>query len=90
MGCDNLKSVTIGKNIKRIYPNVFDGAKKLKVLKIKSKKLTAKKIKNSLRNSAVEKVIILKSAQKKIKIYKEIFTKKIAGASHELTVAKSK
>ena len=76
--------------MKRIDADAFNSCKKLRVLKIKSKKLTKKKIKNCLAGSKVKTVIILKAAQSRFKHYKKIFTKKNTGASNKLTVKKSK
>ena len=89
-GYDKLETVVIGENVVKISPDAFSGCEKLKVLKIKSKKLTKKKIKNCLRGSKIDTIIILKKAWRKFKFYKKIFTKKNTGASDKLTVKKGK
>ncbi len=88
VGYDKLKSVTIGKNVKKLDKNAFAGADNLKTIRVKTKKLTAKKVKGSLSNSKVAMVIVLKPAWEKYKYYKKIFTKKITGAPKELSVKK--
>ena len=77
-----IKSVTIGKNITKIGKNAFSGSSVTK-LTVKSKKLTKKSVKGSLKNSKI-KTIKVKVGNKKlnkqyIKKYKKIFTKKNAG-----------
>ena len=88
VGYDKLKSVTIGKNVKKLDKNAFAGADNLKTIRVKTKKLTAKKVKGSLANSEVSTVAVLKPAHKRYKYYKKIFTKKITGAPKELSVKK--
>ncbi|MBQ7636303.1 MAG: leucine-rich repeat protein, partial [Lachnospiraceae bacterium] len=90
IGNDKLRTVRIGKNVKRLSPYAFAGCKKLTTIKVRSKKLTAKKIKNSLKDSSVDTVIILKKAEPKFRTYKKIFTQKITGAAGKLTVKRNK
>ena len=75
-------TVTLGPKVKKISPNAFKNTK-IKKIVIKTKKLKAKTVKNSLKGSKVKtiKVSIGKKATNKkyVKIYKKIFTKKIAG-----------
>ena len=76
-GYDKLKSVVIGKNVKRIDKGAFSGCKNLKTLSINTKKLTAKKIKSMLKSSAVKTMYV---PADKIQKYKKIFTKKITAS----------
>ena len=46
--CKNLTSITIEKNVSKIGSKAFYNCKKLKNIKIKSKKLTLKKVGNRL------------------------------------------
>ena len=87
-GYDHLRSVTIGKNVRSMKANAFYGCDKLSTLKIKSRKLTAKKIKGSLKGSSINKIIILKPATDKYSYYKKIFNKNISKASHAVLVIK--
>ena len=89
VGYDKLKSVTIGKNVKKLDKNAFAGADKLKTIRVKTKRLTAKKVKGSLANSEVSTVVVLKPAHKRYKYYKKIFTKKVTGAAKEPLVKKA-
>ena len=90
VGYDKLTTVTLGKNIKKLDKNAFGGAVKLRVVRIKTTKLTKKKIKGCFADSKVDTVIILKPAHGKFKYYKKIFTQKITGSAGALTVKKSK
>ena len=90
VGYDKLTTVTLGKNVKKLNKNAFAGANRLRAVKVKTKKLTEKKIKGCLSGSEVDTVIVLKSAYEKFNYYKKIFTKKITGASGALSVKKSK
>ena len=85
-GQENLRMVIIGKNVKRISPYAFYGCEKLTTLKVKSRMLTVKKIKNCLKGSSVDTVVVLKRAHGKFTRYKKIFTKKITGASKKVAV----
>ena len=89
-GQDGLRTVIIGKNLKRISPYAFYGCKKLKVLRVRSRSLTAKKIRNCLKGSGIDRVVVLRKAHNKFKFYKKIFTKKITGASSKLSVTRQK
>ena len=77
-----LTSVTLGPKVKKIKKNAFRGTK-IKTVTVKTKKLTAKSVKGSLKGSKVKKVKVKvgkKSVNKKyVKKYKKIFTKKNAG-----------
>ena len=72
-GCKKLKSVTIGKNVKAIGKNAFRGARKLKRINIKSKKLTFVG-KNAIKG--IYKKAKIKVPKKKLKKYKKLFSKK--------------
>lgn len=79
----NIRTVTIGKNVKKIKQNAFKGSKVTKLI-IKTKKLTNKaSVKGSLKGSKVKTVQVKvgkKSVNKKyVKKYKKVFTKKNAG-----------
>ena len=87
-GCSGLRTVTIGANVSRIKASAFSGCSKLKTLKIRTPKLTRKKIKNSLRGSGVRTIRLLKKARNKYRYYRKIFTKKITGAPKKLKVRK--
>lgn len=82
-GYGKLRSVTIGKNVKKIGKSAFKGCKKLKTITIQSKKLTKKGIKHSLRDSYIKTIRVpLDMAEK----YKGIFKKKNVGSKNEITV----
>lgn len=86
-GYDKLESVIVGKNVKKIGKNAFDGCEKLKTLAVRSKKLTAKNIKGSLGKSAVKTVVVPTDV---LDIYRIVFTKKNTGSSGKLTVKAQK
>ena len=77
-----IRTVTIGKNVKKIKKNAFKGSKAIKMI-VKSKKLRKASVKGSLKGSRI-KTIKVKVGKKKdnkkyVKKYKKIFTKKNAG-----------
>ena len=72
----NLKSLTIGKNVKKIGSEAVSKCTKLKTIIVKSKVLTKKNVKNSLKGSSVNTI---KAPKKKIDSYSELFTKANAG-----------
>ena len=77
-----IRTVTIGKNVKTIRKNAFSKSKATKMV-IKTRMLTKKTVKGSLKNSKI-KTVQVKAGKKKenkkyIKKYKKIFTKKNAG-----------
>ena len=78
-----LKTVTIDKNVKTIAARAFEGCVKLKTLTVRSKKLTKKNVKNSLKGSSVKtmKVKVGKAKANKtyVKKYKKVFMKKNCG-----------
>ena len=77
-----IRTVTIGKNVKRIKGKAFAKSKATKLI-IKTKKLTKKSVKGALKGSRIKTVQVKvgsKSQNKKyVKKYKKIFTKKNAG-----------
>ena len=78
-----IRTVTIGKNVKKIKKNTFKGTSVTKLI-VKTKKLTKKSsVKGSLKGSKVKTVQVKvgkKSLNKKyVKKYKKVFTKKNAG-----------
>ena len=75
-GLKNLKAVSIGTKVKRIGAAAFAGDKSLKTLKIKTTKLTAAKVKNSLKGSYITTVKVPAS---KVAAYKKIFTEENCG-----------
>lgn len=75
-GKKNLKSLIIGKNVKKLGAKAFSGCKKLKTITINSSGLSKKNVKGSLKDSSVNTV---KAPAKMIDNYKKIFTKTNAG-----------
>ena len=73
--CKNLSSITIGNNISKIGNKAFYNCKKLKKIKIKSKKLTLKKIGKSAFKKINKKAKISVPKSKK-KSYKKMLTQK--------------
>ena len=75
-------TVTISKNIKKVSSKAFSGSKATKLI-VKSKKLTKKSVKNSLKGSKVKTVKVKVGTWKQnkayVKKYKKIFTKSNAG-----------
>lgn len=77
-----IRTVTIGKNVKKIRKNAFKGSAVTKLI-VKTKKLKKATVKGSLKSSKVKTVQVKvgkKSDNKKyVKAYKKIFTKANAG-----------
>ena len=77
-----IRSVTIGKNVKKIKKNAFRGSSATKMI-IKTKKLKKTSVKGSLKGSKIKNIKVKvgnKSQNKKYaKKYKKIFTKKNVG-----------
>ena len=73
--CKNLTSITIEKNVSKIGSKAFYNCKKLKNIKIKSKKLTLKKVGKSAFKSINKKAKITVPKTKK-KSYKKILVKR--------------
>ena len=77
-----IRKVTIGANVEKIAKNAFKGSKAT-TLVLKTKLLTKKSVKGSLKSSKVKtvqvKVGAKKTNKKYIKSYKKFFTKKNAG-----------
>ena len=77
-----LKSLTIGKNVKKIGSEALSGCTKLKSLTINAKGLKKKNVKDSLKGSAVN---TLKVPAKKADAYKNIFKKANSGKKVKVT-----
>ena len=77
-----IRTVVIGKNVRRIRKNAFANSKVTKLI-VKTKKLTKKNVKGSLKASKIKRMQIKvgskKTNRKYIKKYKKFFTKKNAG-----------
>ena len=77
-----IKTVTVGKNVKKIKKNAFKSSKATKII-VKTKALKKAAVKGSLKGSKVKTVQVKvgsKSQNKKyVKNYKKIFTKSNAG-----------
>ncbi len=74
----------LGSKVKKISPDTFKKYRKVTLIELRTKKLTKKTVKNSLRGSKVKTVKVNVSKKKKankgfVKKYKKIFTKKNAG-----------
>ena len=80
---DNVTTIVIGKNVKKIEKGAFKNYKNVKTLVVKSKKLKKSRIKNSLKGSKIKKVKVdvgkKKTDKKYVRKYKWIFTKKNVG-----------
>ena len=84
---ENIKTVTIGKNVKRINECAFAGAKKLKKLIVMSKKLTKEKTADCLRGSSIKNITVPKD---KLDTYKQVFSKDNSGKKVKVKAKKSK
>ncbi|MBU5430889.1 leucine-rich repeat protein [Kineothrix sp. MSJ-39] len=73
--CKKLKSVTIGKNIKKIGSKAFYNCKNLKKITVKTKKLTTKSVGTRAFGNTYKKVTV-KVPASKYKTYKKLFVKK--------------
>ena len=74
-GCKKMTSATIGKSVSKIGAKAFYGCSKLKTVKIKTTKLTAKKI-GSKAFSKTPKSMKVTIPKKKFKTYKSMLIKK--------------
>jgi hypothetical protein len=77
-GYKNLKTVTIGANVKSIGKNAFSGCKKLATVTIKTTKLTAKKV-GSNAFKGIKSNATIKITKKKYAAYKKFLAKKGLG-----------
>ena len=84
----NQKTITIPATVKiqgkmyqvcKIAAKALKGSKRARTLNIKSTKLTAKGVRNSLKGSKIVTVKLSSGAKKKKKLYKKIFAKKNCG-----------
>ena len=70
-----INEITIGKQIKSIGKNAFDGCENLKKIIIKSEKLEAGNVgKNAFANGSDE--VIVKTSKKKLEAYKKLLKKR--------------
>ena len=83
IACDNLETVVVGKNVKKINDSAFGYSEKLKSITVNSKKLKAKNIKNSFRESNISTVYTHPDI---INDYRKIFTKSNTGNKRNITV----
>ena len=82
-GCTSLTNITIPAKVNKLGKDSFKGTKRLKILIVKTKKLTGKSVRNALKGSKI-KIIRVNVGNKKlnkkyVKKYKKIFTKKNVG-----------
>ncbi|MGI6031928.1 MAG: hypothetical protein ACOX69_00705 [Coriobacteriales bacterium] len=82
-----VRTVTVGKNVKKIAAKAFNGSKVNKVI-LKTKKLTKKSVKGSLKGSKVKTVKVNVGKTKADKKYKKKYTKcfKKANSGKKVTV----
>lgn len=80
-----LKSIIIGKNVKKIGKSAFEGCKKLKTVSVKATKIKSVG-KNAWKNTG--KKVVVKTAKNKVKTYKKAFKK--AGISKKAKFKKVK
>lgn len=89
---DKVKTIVLGKNVKKVSKNAFKKYKKTTTLQVKTKKLTKKSVKGSLKGSKVKTVQVKvgsgKANEKQAKKYAKIFTKANAGKKVKVTWAK--
>ena len=75
--------IILGKKVKKIRKNAFKSFGKVKTLEVRSRKLTGKSVKNSLKGSKIKTVKVRvgskKLNKKYVKKYKKIFRKKNSG-----------
>lgn len=93
-GDSGLRTVSTGAKLKTLGYKALAGTK-VKVLSIKSKKLTEKSVKGSLKDSSVKKIEVAISGNKKtvskyVAKYKKIFKKSNSGRSVEVVAKKTK
>ncbi len=84
-GISSVTQITVGKNVTTIGKGSFSECENLKILVIKTGKLTAPGVKKSLKGSSVTTIKLKgKTARKNYKKYLKIFTKKNAGRKVEI------
>lgn len=84
-GCSQLKSVTIGKNVKKIGNSAFLNCKKLNKISLKTTKLVSVG-KNALKNC--NKKLVIKCPKEPYKRYKKIFAKTKTGYNKTMKIKK--
>ena len=72
-GYDNLETVVIGRNVRRLAKNCFFGCKKLDTVIVRTGHLTEKKTKGALHESGVKVVVLQKDAKGRRGLYRKIF-----------------
>jgi len=86
----SIKTIVLGKKVKKIKKGTFSQYKNLTTLTVKTKKLKKKRIKGALKGSAIKTVKVQigkkKVNKKYVKKYKKIFTKKKAGKKVMVTM----
>ena len=86
-GYTNLRTLTIGANVKKLGSEMLKGCTKLKTLTVNSRNLTKKSVKNSLKGSSVRAI---QAPGNKVSAYKKIFTKSNSGSKNKITVKAKK
>ena len=85
----SVKTITLGKKVKKIKKGAFKNFRNANTLVVKSKKLTRARVKGSLKGSTIKTVKVKvgkkKTNKKYVKRYKKIFTKKNCGKKVRVT-----
>ena len=75
--------IILGKKVKKIRKNAFKSLRKVRTIEVRTRKLTGKSVKNSLKGSKIKTVKVRvgskKLNKKYVKKYKKIFRKKNSG-----------
>ena len=78
-----VKKIILGKKVKKIRKNAFKSLRKVRTIEVRTRKLTGKSVKNSLKGSKIKTVKVRvgskKLNKKYAKKYKKIFRKKNSG-----------
>ena len=82
-GLTSLKTLTVGKNVKKIGTRAFDGCKNLTTLTINSRNLTKKSVNNSLKGASVKTIHVPRN---KVNAYQNAFSKDNSGSRGTVTV----
>ena len=89
VSADSVKTITLGKKVKKIKKGAFKNFRNANTLVVKSKKLTRARVKGSLKGSTIKTVKVnvgkKKTNKKYVKRYKKIFTKKNCGKKVRVT-----
>lgn len=85
-----VKTIVLGKKVRKIKKGSFKSYKKVKILIVKTKKLKKKTVKKSLKGSKISRIKVQvgskKVNKKYVKKYKKIFKKKNAGKKVKVTL----